>query len=178
MNPAGSSKSFHKLDAVKDKNFWSVRVSRDIRLIVHKTGSSLLLCYVVNNVEHVSISTMHLAKGLESRAVAVMACDDEILPLQERIETVSDTSDLEEVYNTELHLLYVACTRARDQLLVTGVEPSPEFPSLPLPPFLLTKGLFGRGRFVAHANKIGVALFGNISGLDGGAHGAPLGILV
>jgi len=70
---------------------------------------------------------MHLAKGLEFRAVAVMACDDEILPLQERIETVSDTSDLEEVYNTERHLLYVACTRARDQLLITGVAPASEF---------------------------------------------------
>jgi superfamily I DNA/RNA helicase len=30
---------------------------------------------------------MHLAKGLEFRAVAVMACDDEVIPLQERIET-------------------------------------------------------------------------------------------
>ncbi|MCH8242746.1 MAG: UvrD-helicase domain-containing protein, partial [Planctomycetes bacterium] len=47
---------------------------------------------------HVAVSTMHLAKGLEFRAVAVMACDDEIVPLQERIETVSDDSDLEEVY--------------------------------------------------------------------------------
>ncbi len=75
----------------------------------------------------ISISTMHLAKGLEFRAVAVMACDDEVLPLQERIESVSDESDLEEVYNTERHLLYVACTRARDQLLVTGVEPGSEF---------------------------------------------------
>jgi len=75
----------------------------------------------------ISISTMHLAKGLEFRAVAVMACDEEVLPLQERIEAVSDESDLEEVYNTERHLLYVACTRARDQLLVTGVEPGSEF---------------------------------------------------
>jgi superfamily I DNA/RNA helicase len=74
-----------------------------------------------------SISTMHLAKGLEFRTVVVMACDDEVIPLQERIETVSDDSDLEEVYNTERHLLYVACTRARDHLLVTGVEPSSEF---------------------------------------------------
>jgi superfamily I DNA/RNA helicase len=54
------------------------------------------------------VSTMHLAKGLEFRAVAVMACDDELLPLQNRIENVSDESDLEEVYNTERHLLYVA----------------------------------------------------------------------
>ena len=75
----------------------------------------------------VSISTMHLAKGLEFRAVAVMACDDEVVPLQARIETVSDDSDLEEVYNTERHLLYVACTRARDHLLVTGVDPASEF---------------------------------------------------
>ena len=75
----------------------------------------------------IALSTMHLAKGLEFRAVAVMACDDEVLPLQERIETISDEADLEEVYNTERHLLYVACTRARDQLLITGVDPASEF---------------------------------------------------
>lgn len=38
--------SFHKLDRVKDKNFPSVRVSRDIRLIVHRVAGSLMLCYV------------------------------------------------------------------------------------------------------------------------------------
>lgn len=74
-----------------------------------------------------SVSTMHLAKGLEFRAVAVMACDDEVIPLQERIENIGDEADLEEIYNTERHLLYVACTRARDHLLVTGVEPASEF---------------------------------------------------
>jgi superfamily I DNA/RNA helicase/mRNA-degrading endonuclease RelE of RelBE toxin-antitoxin system len=76
---------------------------------------------------HVSISTMHLAKGLEFRAVVVMACDDEVIPLQERIETVGDDADLQEVYDTERHLLYVACTRARDHLLVTSLEPASEF---------------------------------------------------
>jgi len=75
----------------------------------------------------VSLCPMHLAKGLEFRAVVVAACDDEIVPSQGRIEAVSDDSDLEEVYNTERHLLYVACTRARDQLLITGVEPVSEF---------------------------------------------------
>lgn len=75
----------------------------------------------------VAICTMHLAKGLEFRAVAVMACDDEIVPLQRRIENVGDDADLEEVYDTERHLLYVACTRARDQLIVTSVEPKSEF---------------------------------------------------
>jgi superfamily I DNA/RNA helicase len=70
---------------------------------------------------------MHLAKGLEFRAVAVMACDDEVIPSQDRIETVVDNSDLEEVYNTERHLLYVACTRARDYLFVSGLNPASEF---------------------------------------------------
>jgi len=77
--------------------------------------------------DHLSISTMHLAKGLEFRGVVVMACDDEVLPLQERIENVGDDAGLEEVYETERHLLYVACTRARDHLLITGVDPASEF---------------------------------------------------
>ena len=59
--------------------------------------------------------------------MVVMACDDEVIPSQERIETVGDDADLEEVYNTERHLLYVACTRARDFLLVSGVDPVSEF---------------------------------------------------
>lgn len=77
--------------------------------------------------EHVSVCTMHLAKGMEFRATAVMACDDEVLPLQERVEAAGDYADLEEIYNTERHLLYVACTRARDYLWVSGVEPVSEF---------------------------------------------------
>lgn len=75
----------------------------------------------------IAVSTMHFAKGLEFKSVVVMACDDEIIPLQERIESVADDADLEEVYDTERHLLYVACTRARDHLLVTGVDPVSEF---------------------------------------------------
>jgi superfamily I DNA/RNA helicase len=63
---------------------------------------------VETRVGRLSIGTMHLAKGLEFRAVAVMACDDAVLPLQQRIEAVGDEADLEDVYNTERHLLYVA----------------------------------------------------------------------
>lgn len=75
----------------------------------------------------VNVSIMHLAKGLEFRAVAVIACDDDVLPLQSRIESVGDEGDLQEVYATERQLLYVACTRARDCLVVSGVEPVSEF---------------------------------------------------
>jgi mRNA-degrading endonuclease RelE of RelBE toxin-antitoxin system len=75
----------------------------------------------------VAISTMHFAKGLEFRSVVVMACDDDVIPQSDRIESVADDADLEEVYNTERHLLYVPCTRARDHLLVTGIAPVSEF---------------------------------------------------
>ena len=92
-----------------------------------KLTSARLVGDLEPDAECVSVSTMHLAKGLEFRAVVVMACDDDVIPLQERIESAADDSDLEEVYNTERHLLYVACTRARDQLLVTGVHPMSEF---------------------------------------------------
>ena len=78
-------------------------------------------------VGSVNIATMHLAKGLEFRAVAVMACDDEVLPLQDRIENVGDDGDLREVYESERQLLYVACTRARDRLSISAVEPASEF---------------------------------------------------
>ena len=76
---------------------------------------------------YVSVCPMHLAKGLEFRAVVIMACDDEIIPSQTRIESVADNADLEEVYETERHLLYVACTRARDNLLVTSGDVPSEF---------------------------------------------------
>jgi superfamily I DNA/RNA helicase len=61
---------------------------------VHSLPFKILDEHVETTSGHVSISTMHLAKGLEFRAVAVMACDDEIIPLQERIETVGDDADL------------------------------------------------------------------------------------
>ena len=51
LNPAQPGMQFHKLDKARDPNFWSVRVSHDIRLIVHKTEASLLLCYVGHHDE-------------------------------------------------------------------------------------------------------------------------------
>ena len=56
-----------------------------------------------------------------------MACDDEVPPSQERIEAVVDDSHLQDAYDTERHLLYVAWMRARDHLMVSGVKPASEF---------------------------------------------------
>ena len=50
--------------------------------------------------ERVSIGTMHLAKGLEFKAVAVMACDEDALPLRSRIDAAMDEAELEDVYDT------------------------------------------------------------------------------
>ena len=44
-NPAHPSLKFHRLDRARDKDFWSIRAGRDIRLIVHKSASTLVLCY-------------------------------------------------------------------------------------------------------------------------------------
>lgn len=109
-----------------------VRSSRELDRARDALGSSGLEFKVLGENSQtmpgqVSISTMHLAKGLEFRAVAVMACDDEVIPSQHRIESVTDDADLEEVYNTERHLLYVACTRARDRLHVSAAIPASEF---------------------------------------------------
>lgn len=70
---------------------------------------------------------MHLAKGLEFRAVAVMACDEGVLPLDARVADAADEAELDEIYETERRLLYVACTRAREHLLLTGVTPASEY---------------------------------------------------
>jgi superfamily I DNA/RNA helicase len=151
LNPANPGMQFHQLDRAKDKNFWSIRVKARVgegmtpheiavfvrsdaqlpraRDAVSKAGLKAVVFDANTDVlpGSVSLCTMHRAKGLEFRAVVVAACDDEIVPLQSRIEAVSDDADLEEVYNTERHLLYVACTRARDMLLITGVAPASKF---------------------------------------------------
>lgn len=67
----------------------------------------------------VAIGTMHRAKGLEFKAVVVMGCDEKILPLKAVIDRMTDEADREEFVEQERRLLYVACTRARERLLVT-----------------------------------------------------------
>ena len=75
----------------------------------------------------INLSTMHIAKGLEFRAVAVMACDDDVIPSPSRLAGISDPGDMQQAYDLERHLLYVACTRARDYLMISGVNPASEF---------------------------------------------------
>jgi superfamily I DNA/RNA helicase len=74
-----------------------------------------------------TVSVMQLAKGLEFKAVIALCCDEGVLPLDERVSDAADEAELDDIYETERRLLYVACTRARERLLVSGVAPGSEF---------------------------------------------------
>ena len=69
---------------------------------------------------HINYRTSHQIRMQADRLLAPEVSDVDG-------NTEADDSDLEEVYNTERHLLYVACTRARDHLLVTSVARASEF---------------------------------------------------
>ncbi len=75
----------------------------------------------------VPVLSMHDAKGLEFRSVAVMALDEDVLPDPDRLSGIGDVADLEAIQDAERHLLYVAATRARDHLMLSGVTPGCEF---------------------------------------------------
>lgn len=70
---------------------------------------------------------MHDAKGREFRAVAVIACDADVVPSEERLLAAADERALKEVYDTERHLLYVAATRARERLWISASGTPSEF---------------------------------------------------
>jgi mRNA-degrading endonuclease RelE of RelBE toxin-antitoxin system len=67
----------------------------------------------------VAVGTMHGAKGLEFRAVAIVGCDRNQLPLRTVASRLRDAADRDAFIEQERHLLYVACTRARERLRVT-----------------------------------------------------------
>jgi mRNA-degrading endonuclease RelE of RelBE toxin-antitoxin system len=110
INPANPGLQCHRLDSIKDKNFWSARASRGIRLIFHRVESSVMLCYVDH---HDPAYDWASRRKIETHPVTGAAQIDD--------------SDLDEVVATERHLLYVACTRARDHLLITSGNTCSEF---------------------------------------------------
>jgi len=110
--------SFHKLDKAKDKNFWSVRVNSDVRLIVHRSEASLLLCYVDHHdkaydwAERRKLET-HPKTGAAQFVEIRETVKEIVVPVYVQTETVASTPLRE---STPLF-----AERSNDELLGYGV---------------------------------------------------------
>jgi DNA helicase-2/ATP-dependent DNA helicase PcrA len=62
----------------------------------------------------VTVSTIHRAKGVEATLVILLGCEEQVLPCW---QTLADQDP--EALCEERRLFYVACTRAKDRLILT-----------------------------------------------------------
>ena len=75
----------------------------------------------------VGLAAVRRVKGLEYRSVAIIGCDEDQFPNANRMNELGDGSDFDEFLTLEKNTLYVAMTRARDNLLVSGINPGSAF---------------------------------------------------
>ncbi|WP_171134928.1 UvrD-helicase domain-containing protein [Ruegeria sp. HKCCD7221] len=99
----------------------------EIAVLVRDHSLSERAAAVTADLAGVDWYIMHEAKGREFRAVAIIGCEADVIPSESRLALASDERALEEIYDTERHLLYVAATRARDHLWISGVGEVSEF---------------------------------------------------
>lgn len=97
-----------------------IQLGRDVATALEQAGLST---HVLGNSAPgpgVRIATMHRMKGLEFRCVAVLGVSEGTVPMRAAITPVEvDPQQHQEDIATELSLLFVACTRAREDLLVS-----------------------------------------------------------
>lgn len=77
----------------------------------------------------VRVMTMHRAKGLEFRAIAVVGANDDAIPYSSVIPALE--ADARPFLEQECCLLYVACSRARERLMISWAGTPSRF--LPAP---------------------------------------------
>ena len=108
-----------------------VRTNQLVGRYVDALGEAGLPCQALRKTSSltepgVRVGTMHRAKGLEFKAVAVPSCSAQHLPNPTSLQRAIDPQDRDAAVEQERRLVYVAMTRARDELLVTwNGEPSP-----------------------------------------------------
>lgn len=78
-----------------------------------------------------AVATMHRMKGLEFRCVAVVGVGQQHVPAPAAVTAATDDQRLHELdIQRERCLLFVACTRARENLMVSWHgTPSPLLPT-------------------------------------------------
>ena len=81
----------------------------------------------LTNALGVNLGTMHRAKGLEFKIVFVINCGQGIVPHSFTLGKYRDQGDYDMAYERERQLLYVAITRARDEVFVTWHGKPSEF---------------------------------------------------
>ena len=92
MDPTGNGLQLHRIDKSKDPNFWSARVNRDVRLIVHKTGESLLVAYVGHHDDAYAWAERRRIEA-HPRTGAV-----QIVEVRERVEEVAPPATFDFVF--------------------------------------------------------------------------------
>jgi mRNA-degrading endonuclease RelE of RelBE toxin-antitoxin system len=112
LNLSNPGLRFHRLERPRDPNFWSVRVNEDIRLIVHRTLTSLLLCHVGH---HDAAYSWAERRRIERHPTTGAA---QLVELPERVEQVAITAVVA-AEPTPKPLLFVGI--ADDTLLDYGV---------------------------------------------------------
>src|SRR6516164_9221187 len=89
MDPTGNGLQLHRIDKSKDRNFWSTRVNRDIRLILHKTGDTVLVAYVGHHYDAYSWAERRRIEA-HPRTGAI-----QIVEVRERVEEVTPPATLD-----------------------------------------------------------------------------------
>lgn len=67
---------------------------------------------------NVYIGTMHGIKGFEFKVVFLVGMNESMIPYKNQLDKLEYHREIEEYENKERSLLYVAMTRARDQLYI------------------------------------------------------------
>ncbi|MGW4051426.1 UvrD-helicase domain-containing protein [Streptomyces sp. NPDC004779] len=97
-----------------------IQFGRDAEVALRRAGVPVAVMDRADDEPGVRIFTMHRMKGLEFRCVAVLGVAEGIVPMRAAI-TPAEVDPLQhrEDLASELSLLFVACTRAREELHVS-----------------------------------------------------------